>query len=409
MRHLTNSSFDPIVARRMAALTALRDVARTLALESDLERLLRKVVRAAAQLLDASSGSLLLWQSEEDALIFVVTAGAEAEWLEGRRLSQDQGIAGWILSHREAVMVNDVRQDPRFFNRIDKSLGIDTRSLIGVPLMVQGKVLGVMEVINKRGGEQFDEVDLETLSTLADQAAVAIVNDRLCQQVRRNKCRFIDFESQVYKRLARDFNNGPAQALAGMVMNIEYVQNLMERDLEGAHAELEHIKKAVMYTLEQVRNAIFELRPIVLETKGLVAALREYIIRLQADGAPPIHLHAEGIKYRFPPSVEEASFFIIREAVSNARKHAGFSRMDISLAFQGDELVVLVEDDGRGFDVKKVCRNCDEGGSWGLFNMRECAEFIGGRLYVGSTPGQGTSVTLVVPINTDAESYAGMS
>lgn len=409
MRHLANSSFDPIIARRMATLAALQDIAHTLTLEPDLERLLRKVVRAAAQLLDASSGSLLLWYAEEEALVFAVIAGTEAEWLEGRRFSKDQGIAGWILGHREPVVVNDVSQDSRFYSKIDKSLGFDTHSLIGVPLMSLGKMLGVMEVINKRAGGQFDEIDLETLSALADQAAIAIVNARLYQQVRRDKSRLIDIENQVHKRLAREFQDGPVQALTAMVMNIEYTQSLLKHDPHSAHAELEYVKKTAVRTLEQVRNAIFELHPTVLETKGLVAALREYIMRLQADGPSPIHLHAEGIKYRLPTSIEEASFFIVREAMNNARKHAGFGRMDITLAFQGGEFIVLVEDDGQGFDVKDVYRHYEEQGSWGLVNMRECAELIGGRLYISSTPGQGTSVTLVVPIDTDAEPYASIS
>ena len=161
---------EPAVTRRMAALTALQDIARSLTSELDLERLLRKVIQSAARVLDANSGSLLLWQPDEDALIFTVTAGAEAEWLEGRRIRFNEGIAGWILKHRAPVLVHDVHSDPRFSNYIDKSLGFHTQSLIGVPLMTQEEMLGVIEIVNKRSGEQFDEIDLETLSALADQA-----------------------------------------------------------------------------------------------------------------------------------------------------------------------------------------------------------------------------------------------
>jgi len=405
MKSPATRSLDPIVARRTAALTALQDIARSLTSELDLERLLRKVVCAAVQLLDAASSSLLLWQPEEDALIFTVTSGVEAEWLEGRRIKVDQGIAGWILNHQEPVRVDDVRQDPRFSNDIDKTLGLCTYSLIGVPLMTQGKMLGVIEVINKRSGEKFDEIDLETLSALADQAAIAIVNARLYQQVRRDKSRLIAIEDQVHRKLARDFHDGPAQALAGLVMNIEYAQKLLKRNPQGAHAELEHIKEIVMHTLEQACNVIFEVRPLVLETKGLVAALREYIMRLQAAGSPPIRLHASDLKHRLPAPVEDACFFVIREAVNNACKHANFHRLDITLTFRGGDFMVLIEDDGQGFDVKKVYRHYEERGNWGLLNMRERAELIGGRLYISSVSGYGTSVTLVVPVSSEGESH----
>lgn len=399
-----NPPFDPDDARRTAALTALQDIARTLTLEPDLECLLRKVVHAAAQLLDATSGSLLVWQPEEDVLTFTVTAGDEAEWLEGRRINGNQGLAGWILNHQQPVMVNDVRNDPRFSNNIDKSLGLRTYSLIGVPLMTQGKILGVIEVINKRSGEKFDEIDLETLCALAGQAAIVIVNARLYQQVLRDKSRLMAIEDRVHKKLARDFHDGPAQALANIVMGIEYAQKLLQRDPQGTHDELERTKEIATHTLEQVRNTIFELRPIVLETKGLVAALQEYVARLQSAPVLPVRLRADDIKHRLPAHIEEACFFIIREAVNNARKYANFSRMDITLTFLGGDLVVLVEDDGQGFDVKKVYCNYDEQGSWGLLNMRERAELIGGRLYISSAPGQGTSITLVVPINFENES-----
>jgi signal transduction histidine kinase len=399
-----NLPFDPDAARRTAVLTALQDIARILTLEPDLERLLRKVVHAAAQLLDATSGSLLVWQPEEDVLIFTVTAGDEAEWLEGRRINGNQGLAGWILNHQQPVMVNDVRNDPRFSNNIDKSLGLRTYSLIGVPLMTQGKILGVIEVINKRSGEKFDEIDLEILSALAGQAAIVIVNAQLYQKVLRDKSRLMAIEDQVHKKLARDFHDGPAQALANIVMSIKYAQKLLQQDPQGARDELERTKEIATHTLDQVRNTIFELRPIILETKGLVAALREYVVRLQSARVPPVRLHANDIKHRLPAHIEEACFFIIREAVNNARKYANFSRMDITLTFLGGELVVLVEDDGQGFDVKQVYYNYDEQGSWGLLNMRERAELIGGRLYISSAPGQGTSVTLIVPINFENES-----
>jgi signal transduction histidine kinase len=404
MTNSLDSPSEPTVTRRMAALTALQDIARSLTSELDLERLLRKVIQSAARVLDANSGSLLLWQPDEEALVFTVTAGAEAEWLEGRRIRFNEGIAGWILKHRAPVLVHDVRSDPRFSNYIDKSLGFHTQSLIGVPLMTQEEMLGVIEIVNKRSGEQFDEIDLETLSALADQAAIAIVNARLYQQVRRDKLRLIAIEDQVHKKLARDFHDGPAQSLAGIIMNIEYAQKLLAQDPHGTHTELEHIRETAERTLEQVRNAIFELRPVILETKGLVPALREYISRLQATASTAICLHTSGLKGRLPAPIEEAYFFIIREAVNNARKHANYECIDITLAFQGGELIALIEDDGQGFDVKKVYSDYDEQGSWGLLNMRERAELVGGRLYISSAPGQGTSVALVVPIDFEPKS-----
>ena len=103
--------------KRINALTALQDVSRTLTSELDLNRLLRKIVHAAVEVLDASTGSLLIWDPTDNSLVFAVTEGGEGEGetLKQGRMPADQGIAGWIFTHRQPVIVEDVSQDERFF------------------------------------------------------------------------------------------------------------------------------------------------------------------------------------------------------------------------------------------------------------------------------------------------------
>jgi signal transduction histidine kinase len=386
--------------RRINALMALQDISRTLISELDLKRLLQKIIHAAVEVLDASTGSLLIWDPSENSLVFAVTEGGEGEreTLELRRMPADQGIAGWIFTHRQPVIVEDVSQDERFFKGIDESLGRRTSSLVGVPLMTKGEMVGVIEVLNKRSGEKFDEQDLDTLSALAGQAAIAIVNARLYLQIREERDRMLNIEEEVHKKLARDFHDGPAQILASLIMDIEFIQKLLERDPSKVEAELLQLREKATKAMRQARTTMFELRPLALETKGLKAALEYYVQRLRQTENMSIYLQIEGLEERLPQRVEDIVFAIVLEALGNIKKHARANNVWLTVICGEKELLTTIQDDGRGFDVEEVEISYATRGSIGLLNLYERAEMLGGRISIESAPGQGTTVSLMVPI-----------
>jgi len=386
--------------RRINALTALQDISRTLTSELVLNRLLSKIVHAAVEVLDASTGSLLIWDPTDNSLIFAVTEGGEGEGetLEQRRMPADQGIAGWIFTHRQPVIVEDVLQDERFFKGIDESLGSRTSSLIGVPLMTKGEMIGVIEVLNKRSGEKFDEQDLDTLNALAGQAAISIVNARLYSKIRDERDRMLNIEDEVHKKLARDFHDGPAQILASLIMDVEFIQKLLEREPSKVEAELLQLKEKAIKVMHQARTTMFELRPLVLETAGLKAALEYYVERLHQTENMSIHLQVEGLKERLPQRVEDIVFAIVREAIKNIKKHARANNVWLAVICSEKELLTTIRDDGRGFDVEEVEISYATRGSIGLLNLYERAEMLGGQISIESAPGQGTKVSLMVPL-----------
>ncbi len=388
------------IERRINALMALQDISRTLTSELDLNRLLRKIIHAAVEVLDASTGSLLIWDPADNSLVFAVTEGGEGEGetLEQRRMPADQGIAGWIFTHRQPVIVEDVSQDERFFKGIDESLGYCTSSLIGVPLMTKGEMIGVIEVLNKRSGEKFDEQDLDTLSALAAQAAIAIVNARLYSQIREERDRMLSIEEEVHKKLARDFHDGPAQTLASLIMDIEFIQKLLKRDPSKVEAELLQLKEKATKAMHQARTTMFELRPLVLETEGLKAALEYYVEQLRKTESMSIHLQIEGLEERLSHKVEDIVFAIVREALNNIKKHAQANNVWLTVIRGEKELLTTIRDDGRGFDVAEVEISYATRGSIGLLNLYERAEMLGGQIAIESAPGQGTTVSLTVPL-----------
>ena len=384
--------------RRINALTALQDISRTLTSELDLNKLLREILHSAVRMLKASAGSLLLWDEATNELVFALTDGGAGEALEGRRMPADKGIAGWVFTHCQPDIVHDVRSNEHFYSAIDESLGYRTSSLIGAPLMTKGERIGVIEVLNKRSGERFNEQDLDTLSTLAGQAAIAIVTARLYSQIREERDRMLGIEEELHKKLARDFHDGPAQTLASLIMDIEFIQKLLERDPSKVEAELLQLKEKATKAMHQVRTTMFELRPLVLETQGLEAALEYYAERLHKTENMSIHLQVEGLEERVPRGVEDIVFAIVREAINNVKKHARANNVWLTVIRGEKELLSTVRDDGQGFNVEEVEISYATRGSIGLLNLYERAEMLGGRISIESTPGQGTTVSLMVPL-----------
>ncbi len=387
-----------LAQERIAALTVLQDVARNLTSELDLNKLLREILHSAVRVLKASAGSLLLWDEVTNELVFAVTDGGAGEALEGRRMPADRGIAGWVFTNRRPDIVHDVRSNERFYSAIDESLGYHTSSLVAVPMITKGQGIGVLEVLNKKSGERFDENDCDILYALAGQAAIAIMNARLYQEIREEKDRIIALEEDVRKELARDFHDGPAQTLSAMIMAIELVETLPEPISESVAAGLAELRAMATKTLHQVRNMIFELRPVILKTQGLEPALHSYVERLREVEEMNIHLKVEGLEERLPAKLEEICFSIIQEAINNVKRHANEENVWLTAVRRGDEFEVVVKDDGEGFDLTEVERSYDRQGKLGLLNMRERAEMIGGRLSIESAPGKGTTVTLNVPL-----------
>lgn len=144
---------------------------------------------------------------------------------------------------------------------------------------------------------------------------------------------------------------------------------------------------------------LFTLRPLILETQGLGAALEQYVTKLADTDDTPIHLETSAeVDQLLDRNVQGVSFYIIEEAIANARKHARAENIWVRLFVKDTKFVGEVEDDGRGFDVDAVQVRYDERDSLGMINMLERAELIGGELAIASALGEGTRIRLTVPL-----------
>lgn len=169
---------------RVAELTVLREITLDLSRHLDNANLvLRRITGAAAETLQAEASSLLLVDEETGELVFSRIYKGSGQKLQRERLAPDEGIAGWVATHGEPLIVNDVERDPRFTPRIDEETGFQTQSILCAPLWARGRVIGVLEVLNRRDGQPFDEENLRLLRAFCASAAVAMDNARLYRAV----------------------------------------------------------------------------------------------------------------------------------------------------------------------------------------------------------------------------------
>lgn len=386
---------------RIATLQVVHEVASSLTSELNLDPLLHKIMAKAVEVMEASAGSLILLDEFTNELVFEVIEGGGGENLKGVRMGRDIGIAGWVATNQKPLIVDDVNSDNRYYQSIAQSFDFEPTSLLCVPMISRNKLIGVLQVLHNVAGRYFGALDRQLLTTFANQAAIAIENARLYENLKEERDHLVVVEEEVRKRLARDLHDGPAQLVASLVMSLGFTKELLKRSPELAETEINESLDVANKTLKQLRTLLFDLRPVILETQGLIPALELYAERLEETEELNITLTVEHEVDRLAHKAEVAIFSIIQEAVNNAKKYAKANQIELIVQAdqQQDSLTFLIKDDGVGFDVQQVKARYDEQGSLGMINMQERTEMINGQLRINSGVGQGTRVILNLPLS----------
>jgi signal transduction histidine kinase len=386
-------------------LALVEEIGQSLASTLDLKEVLIRILRRTYNAIDVEDGSILLIEEHSGDLVAQVVLGSVSAPF---RVPRGEGIAGEVAATGVPIIVNNAKDDPRHFKEIDRETGFVTKSIMCVPLLRQGSVIGVLEVFNKKSG-LFTRKDQLLLSSIANYAAIAIENARLHQSVVAERDRVIRAEADVSHRLQRDLHDGPAQLVAAIQMGLEYCAKALEHDqIELANQEIEDIRQIAQRATHQLRTLLFELRPLVLETKGLVAALSIYVERRQTEaGVTQLQLEWQSDQpdnqiSRLEAKSEAALFAIVQESVNNALKHARANNIVISLAQMNEQITVSIADDGQGFDVASVSQDYADRGSYGMINLQERVAVAGGEYAIDSKIGSGTKIQVKVPLSSAA-------
>jgi signal transduction histidine kinase len=205
----------------------------------------------------------------------------------------------------------------------------------------------------------------------------------------------ITAQEEERRRIARELHDETGQSLTSLTLGLASIAQA--QDVGAIHRQAAELRALAGRTLDEVHNLSRGLRPSILDDLGLVPALERHLQEYQSRGLR-VDLHALGLDGRLPGPVEIAVYRIVQEALTNTVKHAAAGAVSVLLECRDGALHIIVEDDGRGFDLDQMLASADADRRLGLLGMHERAALLGGSLTVESAPGRGTTIFARVPL-----------
>lgn len=372
--------------RAVHRLEATTEIARAVGGETDLDRILEIVVKRGRALVEARS--LLILLREHDELATVAAAGEREQGDPHARIPIAGSIPGQVLEARAPRRISNL--DPSLMARPGNREAV---TALLVPLLYRGRALGVLVALDPLGRDLgFSDEDEQVLLSFAASAATAVAT---AQSVAEDRTReSIAATERERGRWARELHDETLQSLAGLRVLLSAARR---GGVEESDRLLTQGIEQVDHAIAEMRRLIADLRPTTLDELGLGAALEALTERLAAanvievDLALDLDFHAGRSDRRLVSEVEDTVFRLVQEALNNAARHGGAARARVEISEKEDSLRVRVTDEGRGFDPGAR----SEG--FGLIGMHERVALAGGTLDLHSAPGEGTTITAVLP------------
>ena len=334
-------------------------------------------------LLEPSSGSLSLKALCLSGQKGVIPVGVPLEM-------DEESIVGWVAQTGEPILANDVSEDPRY--RAVEALR-ETKSELAVPVKIGNNVIGVLD-IESTDVDAFGEADLYTAQTLADQLAVAIDNARLYDETRQMAV------MEERNRMAREIHDTLAQGFSGIILQLEAAEQALGSDLPALQRHLNQARNLARKSLAEARRSVWNLRPQALEQRPLAEAIKQEVDRFSQSTGVSVKFNILGDRRDLSPELEAGILRIFQESMTNVRKHAKATAVEVNLTFSESAAELAVRDNGIGFKPE-VSGDGDKSGkkrdTFGLISMRERARGLGGNFEVQSQRGKGTLVKIVIP------------
>jgi signal transduction histidine kinase len=352
-----------------------------------LEEVLSLFLEAIILSMDATEGSIMLLHEGRELLTITSARGLGRDIVRRARRHLGEGISGWVAQHKEPLLLVGPIEDSRF-----SGVGREIKDALCVPLIVTDEVIGVLSMSNMRGDDSFSQKDLDRLVAIARPAARMIALT-LAQ-------READAESRAWERkqLAQEIHDGPMQELSSVILVMELYRKILKDDTERAGKEFNRAKEQALDCLQELRHFAYELRLIDLEKLSLIDELRRYVVDFQKRTGIAVNLAINERKRELPLGMKKNLYRIAQEAMTNVRRHAKASEVEVRLQWEDEQLELSVTDNGLGFQVQEVLDQVHAEKRFGLLGMQERAYLMGGTLEIESAPGAGTTLRVVLPL-----------
>jgi signal transduction histidine kinase len=401
-------------------LKSLAEVSSLINSSLEIQMVLANAMTCVQTFMDAEASAIFELDRDRGELFFRTALGDAAEKLRDVRIQLGEGIAGWVAQTGEPVIVSDAHQDPRFYRMVDSRTGFKTRAILCVPMVSKGQIVGVLEVLNKRGDQDFTEDDLETLTILGNLIAIALENAKLYTRLSE---RFVLTEEELKTTQAKLIRSERLAALgklsAGVaheVRNPVMVIGGFARRLHKQYADVEAVRKSTEVIISETER----LERMVVDIENL-CKLRQPILLPVSVGSMVEHLiqdlanscQAQGIEIKVNSRTRmkeiQADEGLLRIALKNIANNAieampNGGLLELDLDDGSDGLVITIKDRGVGIapdDLPNVfdpfSTSKTRGSGLGLTAAHRIASDHGGEIAINSTLGQGTEVRILLP------------
>lgn len=383
------------IQQRTEQLNALREASLALTTELELGTVLQRVVDLSRALVGAKYGALGVLDKQSKYIEQFITSGITPE--QRARLGdppRGHGLLGAIIKDGKPLRIPDIARDPR-------SVGFPPNhppmhSLLGVPIRSKGKVIGDLYMTDKTPEREddsayavFSEQDQNLLELFAAQAAIAIENAQLYRQTQQLAV------LQERERFGMDLHDGIIQSIYAIGLTLEDAQFNLPSESQQANERIGRAIHGLNDVIRDIRNYILDLRPQRFQGRNLKDGLEELVRDLRANSFLNVHLHADDSEsLNLSPEQTVEVLHIAQEALSNVRKHARATRVDMRVGRADGQLALTIADDGVGLNSQAVA----EAKGYGLRNMRERAHALGGDARIERREEGGTRFTLRVPL-----------
>lgn len=382
------------LAEAIRQLDALGQIVESVSSHLDVRALLQQVVSSAVELLGAHAGAISLIGDSLDApRRWTATHNLPAE-IARDDLPSNVGLMGQVIEARGPVIVERYHEVDR---PLQNQAFYDLAPWIAVPLWWHGEIIGTFGIGARDHERVFGDRDVALLTQLAKHAAVAVENARLYADSRMLGA------AEERNRLAREIHDTLAQSLLALIFQLRAASGMLERDPVRAADELADAEHATRIALEEARRSVWNLSPSALESGTLLEAIDGELARVRRAGVKT-NLHVSGTPGVLDPAAQLTALRVAQEAIANARRHSGATKIDVVLDYRRSVALLSIADDGSGFDPDLLAAQPAAEGGFGLPGMRARVTQVGGELTIESRAGQGTCIRAILPYSGSVQS-----
>ncbi|MBI2953213.1 MAG: GAF domain-containing protein [Chloroflexi bacterium] len=389
------------LATQTMTLEALYEIGTGLSALLDVGTIKETAVQSAHRLFQSDIAGLAIHEEDTAEMRWHLLGGPDGENLDKMKVHLGQGVVSKTIQSGQPVIVNDAKPEMGSKDLVAANpvlAEVKLRAVLVVPIRIAGKPVGAL-IIGYHAPHTFHLNDLRLLTGLANQVAVAINTAHLHERLRALSA------MEERQRLAREMHDGLAQLLGTVTARATATGELLAQgNMLDAQGQLGRLRESAQKAYLEVRQSILGLRTPSPHAQGLLEALNDYVGRLNEQQEMSIEMISleETHFHDLSPAVEVQAIRIIQEALNNVQKHSQAKRASININRDSEWLTITIQDDGQGFDIG---RTYDLGSHFGLQMMRERAESVGGRLSIKTALGQGTLLTVQLPVETREVKY----